>query len=1690
MLGSNPNPQFYLTPEGEIDFVAIKKHSEKKAKQSKDDKLEKKIFNNILDAEYVNQDNTFQQTLKDSKIDAINRLKTSHPVSHFLYRLKQKAKTQRLFPSVEFSKGILPALDQKSNELETILNLDLLMARNFAANDTKAPGRISRLSFKDDRGIKMLAEVFQARLNFFSEYLNEPDNLVKDAKDIQTKLSLLSDFISYTLSNPASQNKIILIKACDEAYRMLSQVFSFIKDEKKLNLIKQITMSDKISYLDYLSILKDKLFEPTIKLVKHSNADLLEEKKDHKINRSHFGESKYQGYTEDDLLDVQVETPVAADIIKKPIYHLQLAYPKSKYKRLFEINHKALADSILFEAKSPLTDIQKLLSKDFDIMRYRSRGRTKHIARCYAARLELLKALIPDEKTIIAEIDSKLKKLNETLPLYYSDDAKKIKVELIHLADDAYNTIVDIYNRLPSKQKYLLQEMSVPGNTHTFLGQQCYIKTIETKAKQYQEKTPVVTRRDLFQEDFKAGKATAIKELLSVVSNLDSHSKYSFAKALDREFKFPHADIMAELDILYAHIKKEIPNLEEADDQFKAFFKKHWLGKIDLDKDLLDTFNAIPSVKAAILKDPTKRIYIKNPEANIKLQELKKSDEVVAEEKKLQADILAALTPHAHRSDQWNNIMASIPPDPVYGRNILDQPVIKAYFVEGKKDREIPQQERAQYFSREIFDSHWLAGKGAGGAQDAGPAGGWYNKFCIPDEKSNVADKSAYLQREFIKREKEKPKNIIEVFVGGMKTLFVSDLYIARTYSARTPGWDVHASDRSNQVYAVSVHVNFVELWRVAGFNKRPSGLKMTDIEMIRLKGEAKKRIGEVIKHFIARGYEGFEECIMGAWLTGDHDIHTGNLGIDFVNKRFINLDHAGGLGKGAVNKYSAYFGPSFNPDKMIWWDVTKHLIVKEPTSHETEYPSELLFSLKMAAKLEEKSGLLAEEDIKKEVQNLIHEIKDHDNKTLKEFVESRLGIPDFKPIYHNNVFNRNATLNELQKVLQSNFFSRVKSAERLALEIRISHCFKWSHTQNTFVLDPDKKETLIDLIKKNPNYFENEDYRFFGEEITGRTFFGGDDIKKKSENKNIKKEILALKESVLTSELTSGIKKIFAHDFKQNPLDRARYLMARLSIIDQLSENPSSNHTNLIKALDDYQTLCSKSKEYLPHLMTVSDQVYQALLKVYENLSTLQKAKVIELFQKAEDLATLEKFQQNPGQALKYFSVENSSLAINIKEALQTQLDSLVNNETIKEEQKRNIETKLDDLDLTIRELKQGKSITDHTPLKHSEILIQTIRNKINTSQDHKDLKHLPETKIPQRDSIYTKKSKLHAIPIECQVKEGKRETVNEALVRTVPNVAVKDKTIQLQTPEVKAQTEKHLFCPDPADPENQNTPNDPKTGFLYTQYKSKDEDKITGIKIQNIKSATLSWDEKLNSLATTLANNESLFKITPPFSNDTKRQKFYLMLKKLCETRNITQLNQDNLSILFNVIAHKVQAENCLFEMNAYKASLFGREISPEKINKAATQIYKEFSYEKTRCHLKPEYKKLPDERFLVKAELWFNLVPAHLKESVRFSGLRADNITDLAELEAMLIVAANRGYQINSLLPANFDTLPHKDLLLKNVDENIKLYHQIKNTHNTIRTEIEKLIYLQHSPATAESEITQTLELIHAKRPKIKL
>lgn len=211
------------------------------------------------------------------------------------------------------------------------------------------------------------------------------------------------------------------------------------------------------------------------------------------------------------------------------------------------------------------------------------------------------------------------------------------------------------------------------------------------------------------------------------------------------------------------------------------------------------------------------------------------------------------------------------------------------------------------------------------------------------------------------------------------------------------------------------------------------------------------------------RYYQNIESCLVVSLMLADFDVHLKNLGPVTVKgvKKLKRID----IGAALKAKH-------FEDKQDVNIEgISKHIPGWEPTNHIREFPTEIRYSLKFAAAIDEANLNLQAAIDRRDIRKLAEKISAWPEDAQVKFA---LHIGMKGPIRWDDKLIENIGLK-----LESNMQERMQAMRKLSVEIKISHFF-FGEGLNV-QLNYKKRAELEKLIKDNFDIFEKEKFTFRG---------------------------------------------------------------------------------------------------------------------------------------------------------------------------------------------------------------------------------------------------------------------------------------------------------------------------------------------------------------------------------------------------------------------------------------------------------------------------------------------------------------------------------------------------------------------------------------------------------------------------------
>ncbi len=690
---------------------------------------------------------------------------------------------------------------------------------------------------------------------------------------------------------------------------------------------------------------------------------------------------------------------------------------------------------------------------------------------------------------------------------------------------------------------------------------------------------------------------SAIDSLFEIANTLDPRARAAFYQALKNKFaiSLELTPGVAETDIIYLYTKL-------ADAQDALHRAQHDLA----------VFNQVER------KLPLKKI--KELEAVIAASQA----EIAACKMQLknfkQEDFLTRLKTTATSLDHeiWREVIEAIPADPINRNNLFLQPVS---FVPTDSPR---QGDLRRYMSRDMRHYRYVAPKGEGGAQQAGPFGGWYvGCYQTPDGKIHT-------QRVMIKRESCFRKNIIESLCGRLKASLVNQQhdFVANTYLVRDP-----TKPRTGaNVYAVSLAFDdFTETHKLAGLDHR---VKMAGTRKKYFGGDAKRVYDKISELHDVENYDGLEEALIASWWTKDSDVHSGNIGFSERLKQFLNIDHAGGMiwldGKIHPNRQGLWHNMirAMRP-VLYFWDEDRRS--PEPTYHAAEYSEAVRCSERMAQAIRNTAGVMTIETINEVIDDEINTGVENYRDDPNEFrrMVKRIGVDD-SLLPKDDI---DVCADVAKGFLKEIMYARLVNMRQFGMEIELSLCFTYNPALKRFEADDVK---LTQFILANPNYCLENKHHFRGDSHGhSRSFLYHVFHNKRwvsGESYNLQQLLEDKTREVLKGE-NEGITPFLKEDFNiKNQSARAHNYLTRLHFMKEILEKDGLLNGNPLLSklaecmfyLDQYSSPEYK-KSRRQHLVKICDDAYLLIQNLYAHAPQETQENIVRVFTELQNKGSMQ---------------------------------------------------------------------------------------------------------------------------------------------------------------------------------------------------------------------------------------------------------------------------------------------------------------------------------------------------------------------------------------------------------------------------------------------------------------------------------
>lgn len=262
--------------------------------------------------------------------------------------------------------------------------------------------------------------------------------------------------------------------------------------------------------------------------------------------------------------------------------------------------------------------------------------------------------------------------------------------------------------------------------------------------------------------------------------------------------------------------------------------------------------------------------------------------------------------------------------------------------------------------------------------------------------------------------------------------------------------------------------------------------------------------------------FKDFEKVTVASLFVGDFDVHTGNYGVVVDEKgeaRLVKIDHGAALHNIELGK----------DGEIHMHSHSRHRLGKGPTNHFREFPRSLKISKPYANEIDEQVKKAKSLEFAKRIETAIDRAGNfYGARPMLAFIEN-IGKESAKKVrkYKKQLAvldkrrNRGELSEELiqkeesaihavllkiaQDRLKFCMAERTKALEKLSLEIKLSLCIKRSSKprEASFSILPDFEFTeengynINELIKQNPEYFEQNRFHFRGEDQSVKILSG-----------------------------------------------------------------------------------------------------------------------------------------------------------------------------------------------------------------------------------------------------------------------------------------------------------------------------------------------------------------------------------------------------------------------------------------------------------------------------------------------------------------------------------------------------------------------------------------------------------------------
>jgi hypothetical protein len=1078
-----------------------------------------------------------------------------------------------------------------------------------------------------------------------------------------------------------------------------------------------------------------------------------------------------------------------------------------------------LSNMVYFKAKETLatenlSDIDQILMNDMSPLKNKIPSTNEDIKS--AAENLLARLRILDSLTDKYEIKSEKSKrysfilyLEETLKNIDLSDADEKSI-FIQAFDEAYRTCVDTYQLLAKNiplsvnRVRVLELISVPQsaepqyqkNYHEILQamaldtKACILDPLKSNSADPTHLGTILLA-DINSGDPKKA-PDAIDSIFEIVSCLEFPAQYAFIKSLHTTFNLPDDKLWEKLNLETLYKSYLTEKNQATKNMTTDIFRRRLLGIFPPEDKLKDSseFNQIYDVFKTYFHSKT----------------------------------------GDGQTENWKKVINAIPTDPLNHTDIFRRSVNKATIDPVTDDvlRAI--------FSRDMNNYRYISPKYKSKKSDAGKLEGWYIG-CYREQNGKI--KTAHL---LLKQSKNRARNFVESLAGRLKTLLVGDKHVASTFLVTDPS-GLRTADHT---YAASIaKPNYKEITSTIGADGstepvtgRPHWIGTRDA----ITGTGV--IQNEVQRLVNEGYVGFEECLLGALFVNDHDVTSDNIGTNYTSdealaeKLFFNIDHETAIWNGLEPTVDNQPGR----DSVFGEYITvqgKNLAVwgvGEPTFHELEYRENQRYTKRFADIILERTDAISKEILEKTIDGEIsyeRAFLEDDLDGFKKYA-ARLNIT----LDHKLIADKEKILDPKERLktqldyientikisLKNSMYARLIDLRRIAMDVQLSHCFKWSEADKKFTWDNSKYQ-IEDLIRRHPTYFIEGKFNFLGQD-------GGHS---KSSFQNDLRELVKKKMTyVLDQENLTGIQKILAKDFVSNDkvnfdfdlLLRARRIQKRIDLLKQITRDPikKNQFDEIILTLGEHITRLSNNDHSRDqHLAQLCDMGYETIIKTVQsknNAPTLEQIRMVEIL--AED----DPF--DPGILKKTIEVRKSLVAKDLLDSVSRYYEHIEY-----APYNANAQKNLTPLHNTVNVLTQRLTQLEHesTPelVDPDDYLSQA---KVKLDKIHTALRnHHAAANQPQTKQLYPffRKNELVAMPIDIKPGETalsslqtdvrfKRLRGEELEAIELKNVAINVVGDRPPKTDDIVSTNKAIFIPNPVSKENIAHPDRPASGFLMS--------------------------------------------------------------------------------------------------------------------------------------------------------------------------------------------------------------------------------------------------------------------------------